>query len=286
MFSILRNCLLGCLLAMFLGAPTSAQDWPAKQTIKIVVPYPPGGQTDVVARWLGEKLSQVLNQSVVIENKPGAQAIIGITSAKQAAPDGYTFVFVNTSNIIINKFMYTKLAYDALVDFEPVAQLGTAPLGLVVPPALGLKSVDEFVAYARRNAGKVTFASFGSGSSSHLYGEMLKQVTKLDMVHIPYKGAAPAVQDIAAGVATMGIHDFASTTGLIQAGKLAVIAVTGPSRLATFPEVRTFVEQGYPMELVGWLVLFLSSCRLCMVSLNFWVPLFRSSLILLPLMSN
>ena len=230
-----------------------AQEWPARQAVKIIVPYPPGGQTDAVARWLGEKLSQVLNQSVVIDNKPGAQAIIGISAAKQASADGYTFVFVNSSNIIINKFMYKKLAYDALTDFEPVAQLGNAPLGLVVPASLGLKSVDDFVAYARRNPGKVTYASFGAGSSSHLYGEMLKQLTKIDMVHVPYKGAGPAVQDIAAGNATMGIHDYATTTGLIQAGKLVAIATTGATRLQTYPDVKTFSEQGYPMDLVGWL---------------------------------
>ena len=149
--------------------------------------------------------------------------------------------------------MYKKLAYDALADFEPIAQLGHAPLGLVVPPSLGIKSVDEFVAYARRNPGKVTFASFGTGSSSHLYGEMLKTLTKLDMVHIPYKGAGPAVQDIAAGNATMGVHDYASTTGLIQAGKLVPIATTGTQRLKSFPDVKTFAEQGYPMDVVGWL---------------------------------
>jgi tripartite-type tricarboxylate transporter receptor subunit TctC len=194
-----------------------------------------------------------LGQSVVIDNKPGAQAIIGITAAKQAAPDGYTYVFVNSSNIIINKFMYKKLAYDALTDFEPIAQLGNAPLGLVVPASLGLKSVDDFVAYGKRNPGKLTYASFGAGSSSHLYGEMLKQLTGLDLVHVPYKGAAPAVQDIAAGNATMGIHDYATTTGLIQAGKLVAIATTGTTRLQTYPDVKTFSEQGYPMELVGWL---------------------------------
>ena len=261
MFTVLQSLRISLLSAMafailaasFFPQSVNAQEWPNKQVIKIIVPYPPGGQTDVVARWLGGKLSQVLKQSVVIDNKPGAQAIIGITAAKQSSADGYTFVFVNSSNIIINKFQYSKLGYDALADFEPVAQLGTAPLGMVVPTSLGIKTVDEFVAYAKCNAGKISFGSFGTGSSSHLYGEMLKQLTKVDMVHIPYKGAAPAVQDIAAGVATMGIHDFATTTGLIQAGKLTVIATTGTTRLPSYPNLRTFVEQGYPLELVGWL---------------------------------
>ncbi len=254
MIRLLLRCLPICLAMLATLAPgaVSAQEWPAK-TMKIVVPYPPGGQTDAVARWLGDKLSTALGQPVIIDNKPGAQAIIGITAAKNSPADGYTFLFVNSSNIIINKFMYKKLGYDALADFEPIAQLGHAPLGLVVPPSLGIRNVDEFVAYARRNPGKITFASFGTGSSSHLYGEMLKTITKLDMVHIPYKGAGPAVQDIAAGNATMGVHDYASTTGLIQAGKLVPIATTGSARLKSFPDVKTFAEQGYPMDVVGWL---------------------------------
>lgn len=244
---------LACALAFGLAvaAPALAQEWP-NRPIKIIVPYPPGGQTDIVARWVGDKLAVALGQPVVIDNKAGAQAIIGITAAKQSAPDGYTFVFVNSSNIIINKFMYRKLAYDGLADFEPVTQMGLAPLGLVLPPSMGIRTVDEFVAYAKKNPGKVSFASFGQGSSSHLYGEMLKKVAKIDMEHVPYKGAGPAVQDIAAGVATMGIQDYAATSAMIQAGKLVPIATTGPKRMPTFPDVKTFVEQGYPMELAGW----------------------------------
>lgn len=251
MYRSLKTLLLATLLALTGTGAALAQEWPSKP-IRIIVPYPPGGQTDIVARWVGEKLSPVLGQPVIIENKPGAQAIIGITAAKQSPADGYTFVFVNSSNIIINKFMYRKLGYDALTDFEPVTQIGIAALGLVVPPSLGLKSVDDFVQYARRNPGKVTFASFGSGSSSHLYGEMLKKIARLDMVHVAYKGAGPAVQDIASGNATMGIQDYASTAALIQAGKLVPLATTGTKRIPSYPDVKTFVEQGYPMDLAGW----------------------------------
>jgi tripartite-type tricarboxylate transporter receptor subunit TctC len=251
MIAFLRTLTLAALALLACLGPAQAQEWPAKP-IRIIVPYPPGGQTDIVARWVGEKLSTAVGQPVVIENKPGAQAIIGITAAKQAPADGYTFVFVNTSNIIINKFMYRKLAYDGLTDFEPVTQIGIAALGLVVPPSLGLKSVDDFVQYARRNPGKVTFASFGSGSSSHLYGEMLKKIANLDMVHVPYKGAGPAVQDIVAGNATMGIQDYASTAAMIQAGRLVSLATTGPKRIPSYPDVKTFAEQGYPMDIAGW----------------------------------
>ncbi len=247
----LHSLLLSLGILMITAAPVAAQEWPARP-VKVIIPYPPGGQTDIVARWLNDKLSVVFGQQFVPENRPGAQAIVGISAAKQAAADGYTFVFVNTSNIIINKFAYTKLPYDGLTDFDTVAQLGLAPLGLVVPTSLGVKSVDEFIQYVKRNPGKVTFASFGTGSSSHLYGEMLKALTKTDMVHVPYKGAGPAVQDIAGGQATMGIQDFAATAPFIQSGKLVPLAVTGPKRWPLHPEVKTFNELGFPMDLAGW----------------------------------
>ena len=136
---------------------------------------------------------------------------------------------------------------------ETVAQLGLAPLGMVVPTSLGIKSVDEFVQYVKRTPGKATFASFGTGSSSHLYGEMLKGLAKVDMVHVPYKGAGPAVTDIASGQATMGIQDFAATAAFIQSGRLTVLATTGPKRWPLHPDVKTFGELGYPaMNLAGW----------------------------------
>ncbi len=229
----------------------TAQSWPARP-IKLIVPYPPGGQTDIVSRWLGERLQAVLGQPFVIENKPGAQGILGIGAAKQAAPDGYTIVYANVSNLIINKFAYAKLPYDAPDDFEMVSQIGLSSLGMIVPSSLGLKSVDDFVRYVRANPGKTTFASFGAGSSSHLYGEMLKGAARLDMVHVPYKGAGPAVQDIIGGQATMGIQDFAATGPFIQSGRATLLAVTGPKRWPLYPEVRTFSEQGFPLDLAGW----------------------------------
>jgi tripartite-type tricarboxylate transporter receptor subunit TctC len=237
---------------LLMPSPSYAQEWPARP-IKIIIPYPPGGQTDIVARWIGEKLSAVLGQPFVMDNRPGAQAIVGITAAKQSPGDGYTLVMVNSSNIIINKFAYTKLAYDGLTDFETVAHLGMAPLGMVVPTSSGIKSVDEFVQQVKRAPGKATFASFGTGSSSHLYGEMLKGLTKTDMVHVPYKGAGPAVVDIASGQATMGIQDFAATAPFIQSGKLTLLATTGPKRWPLHPDVKTFGELGYSaMNLAGW----------------------------------
>ena len=248
--ALTRRLALSLMLALPAGA-VLAQAWP-NRPIKIIVPYPPGGQTDIVSRWLGEKLQAVLGQTFIIDNKPGAQAVVGMVALKQAPADGYTLLYANSSNLIINKFAMAKLPYEPLEDFEMITQIGMAALGMVVPPALGLKSVDDFARYARANPGKVSFASFGVGSSSHLYGEMLKSAAKLDMVHVPYKGAGPAVQDVIAGVATMGIHDFATIGPQVLGGRATLLAVTGPKRWPTFPDAPTFLELGYPLDLVGW----------------------------------
>jgi tripartite-type tricarboxylate transporter receptor subunit TctC len=243
--------LAALLLAVLPLAQAHAQAWPNKP-IRWIVPYPPGGQTDIISRWLGERLQTVLGQPIVIENRAGAQGIVGLQALKQSPADGYTVAYANVSNLAINQFAYVKLPYDPLEDFEFVSQIGLSSLGMVVPSSLGLKSVDDFVAHVRRNPGKTTFASFGAGSSSHLYGEMLKGAAKLDMVHVPYKGAGPAVQDIVGGNATMGIQDFAATGPFLQSGRLTLLAVTGPQRWPLYGDVRTFAEQGYPLDLAGW----------------------------------
>jgi tripartite-type tricarboxylate transporter receptor subunit TctC len=237
-------------LALF-SFQAEAQTWPNKP-IRIIVPYPPGGQTDIITRWLGEKLAPVLGQPVLAENRAGAQGIVGLEAAKNAAPDGYTFVYSNVSNISLNPHMYEKLPYDGQKDFAPITQLGLSVLAMVVPASLGPKTLKEFVAYAKANPGKVSFASFGNGSTSHVYGEMLKGAAGFDMVHVPYKGAGPAVQDILAGHASTGIHDLASVGPHVASGKLVALAVTGPRRWPALPELPTFAEQGYALDIAGW----------------------------------
>jgi len=250
--ALTRRLALSVLLALPAGAAwAQAPTWPNKP-IKIIVPYPPGGQTDIVSRWLGEKLQAVLGQTFVVDNKAGAQGVVGLAALKQAPADGYTILYANSSNLIINKFAMAKLPYETLDDFDMISQIGMAALGMVVPPALGLKNLGDFVNYARATPGKTSFASFGVGSSSHLYGEMLKTAAKIDMVHVPYKGAGPAVQDVIAGVATMGIHDFATIGPQVLGGRASLLAVTGPKRWPAFPDTPTFAELGYPLDLVGW----------------------------------
>ena len=241
------------LLWLVVSSIAHAQGWPGKP-VRLVVPYPPGGQTDPVSRFLADRLAPVLGQAVVVENKAGAQGIVGIEAVKNSPPDGYSFVHVNGSNICINPHVYAKLPYDGLKDFAPVTQLGLAVLAMVVPASLGPKTLAEFIAYAKANPGKLSFASFGTGSSSHLYGEMLKSSAGIDMVHVPYKGAGPAVQDLIAGHAQMGILDFAAVGQHLRSGRLVAFAVTGTKRWPAFPDLRTFTEQGHAsLDLVGWI---------------------------------
>ena len=245
----MKAVLAGALL--LLAAEANAQAWPSKP-IKLVAPYPPGGQTDVVSRYFAEKLSGVLGQQVIVENKAGAQGMVGAEIVKNAPPDGYTFLYVNSSMMCINPYVYKKLPYDGFKDFVPVTQHGLAPLMMVVPPSLGPKSVKEFVAWARERKGKVNFASFGTGSSSHIWGEMLNQAEKLDMTHVPYKGAGPAIQDTLAGHIPMTIQDLAAGGPSIMAGKLTPLAITSVQRWPRLPDVPTFKEAGYDIALSGW----------------------------------
>lgn len=232
-------------------AQAQAQAWPTKP-VRLVAPYPPGGQTDVVSRFLAERLGPALGQSVIIENKAGAQGIVGLEAVKNSAPDGYSFVYVNVSNISINPHVHAKLPYDGLRDFAPVTQLGLSVLAMVVPSALGPKTLAEFISYTRANPGKVSFASFGAGSTSHIYGEMLKGSAGIDMVHVPYKGAGPAVQDVIAGHAQMAIQDLAAVGPHVRSGRLIAMAVTGPRRWPAFPDLKTFSELGQPLDIAGW----------------------------------
>ena len=242
--------ILFLVLALF-TFQVEAQTWPNKP-IRLIAPYPPGGQTDVVSRWLGDKLTPVLGQPVLVENRAGAQGAVGLQAAKSAAPDGYTFVYTNVSNLTIAPNLDVKLPYDSLKDFAPVTQLGLTVLAMVVPSSLGPKNLKEFIAWAKANPGKVSFASFGNGSTSHVYGEMLKSAAGLDMVHVPYKGAGPAVQDALGGQVQMTIQDLAAVGPHIASGRLVAIAVTGPRRWPLLPDLPTFVELGYPLGIAGW----------------------------------
>jgi len=240
------------LLAALLLSPVVAlaQAWPSKP-IRLIAPYPPGGQTDIVSRWLAERVGPALGQPILVENRSGAQGIVGIEAARASAPDGHTLVYVNLSNIAVNPHVFPKLPYDGQRDFVAVTQIGLTGLAMTVPASLGVKSLREFIVWAKAGAGKANYASIGTGSTPHLYGEMLKNMAGINMTHVPYKGAGPIVSDLLGAQVHMSILDLAAIRPHVEAGKLVALAMTGPRRWPGW-DVPTFAEQGYAIDLAGW----------------------------------
>ena len=222
---------------------THAQTWPS-QPIKLVVPYPAGGGTDFFARTIGAKLSEQLGQQVVIENKPGAATIIGAESVARAQPDGYTVLLGDTATFAVNPSLYKKLPYDPIKDFEPVTLTGRFALLLVANSALPVNNAKELIALAKARPGELNYGSPGPGSPHHLAMELLKQRTGINVVHVPYKGAAPAVQDLLGGQIPMMFLDLAAGGPLIKSGKIKALAVASPKRIAPLPDVLTLDEAG------------------------------------------
>ncbi|MBR0681202.1 tripartite tricarboxylate transporter substrate binding protein [Roseomonas eburnea] len=238
------------------AATAQAEDpaaWPSRP-IRLIAPYPPGGQTDIVGRWLAERLRAHLPQPMIVENRAGAQGMIGTQAALQAPADGYTVLYINASTSLINPVIHANPGYDTLRDMAPVVQFGTAALVLTVRADRPIASVADLVAEARRRPGELSYASFGVGSASHLFGAMLEKAADIRMSHIPYRGSAPAVQDVIAGHAFLSINDEAVSIPQIRDGRLKPLAVTGPVRIPALPDVPTFAEAGYPggLELLGF----------------------------------
>jgi tripartite-type tricarboxylate transporter receptor subunit TctC len=242
-------------IAMLWAASVSAQDAAANypsRPIKIVVGFVPGGATDVVARMMAQKLQEAWGQPVVVENKPGGGSNIGSEQVAKAAPDGYTLLLGTIANAT-NMSIYTNLAYDTLRDFAPVTQTMSAPSVLVVAPTLPVSNLKELIALAKAKPGTLSYASSGAGGSPHLAGELLKLRTGIDIIHVPYKGAAPALVDVVSGVVSMGFKTALSAIPHMQTGKLKPIAVASNKRLAAIPSVPTMAEAGLPdFEVSSW----------------------------------
>src|SRR6476660_6164309 len=219
-----------------------AQTFPAR-AIRVIVPFAPGGGTDILIRTVSPKLSEALGQQLVIDNRAGGGSTIGSELAAKAPPDGYTLLMVDTS-FTTNPSLYSKLPYDSARDFAPVSLMAAAPVILIVHPSVPVKTVKEFVALAKSNPGHLNFASGGPGSSTHLGGELLKLVAAIDLVHIPYKGTGPAVADVLGGQVTMMFAGISSVKQHVEAGRLRAIAVTGDKRSPAMPSVPTFIEAG------------------------------------------
>ncbi len=219
--------------------------WPSR-AVQLVVPSPPGTGIDVVARTLAQRLSQQWGQPVVVQNRAGANSIIGTESVARAAPDGYTLLFASDATFTVLPHLHAKLPYDPLRDFAPITQVVTFHQLLVAHPSLGAASVAELVALARAQPGAITYASFGAGSAAHLLSELLRSQTRTDLLHVPYKGIGPAVAAVLAGEAKITWAGVYSTEAHVKAGRLKALAIAAPERSAFLPEVPTFAELGYP----------------------------------------
>ncbi len=256
------NRALALLFAFLVALPAWAQDaasYPSKP-IRIVVPFPPGGATDLITRKIGEKLTQKWGQPVVIENKPGANTIIGTEAVGKAEPDGYTILMTAPSGLVQLPPLYPKLPYDPEKDFTPLTQIAEVATALLVPAELPVKSVKDLAEYLRAHPGKTSFASFGLASTQHIYGEAFKRAAKADSTHVPYKGDAPAMTDVVAGRVQYMFNNPVSAMTFAKQGRVRILAVTGEQRLPGMAEVPTMAEAGYPgFEVVGWFSFFVHS---------------------------
>jgi tripartite-type tricarboxylate transporter receptor subunit TctC len=239
-----RHALAG--IAASLAAPTFAQgsDWPAAKPITYVVPFTPGGSTDVVGRAVAEKLAIALKQSVVIDNRPGQGGAIGAALVARAPADGYTLFGGTISTHAINASLYKNLPYDPVKDFEPVCLVAFLPNVLLVDPNAGVNNVQELIALLKKDPKRRTFASSGNGTSTHLTGELFADVIGVPLTHVPYKGTPPAMVDVSSGHVTFMFDQMTAALPLLQAGKLKLLAVTTAKRIALSPSTPTMIESG------------------------------------------
>ncbi len=237
---IARRALLGTVLA----APAVAQDWPSRP-VRVVIPYPPGGPTDLIGRVVAQRAQQELGQPLVIENKPGASGTIGAAEVSRAAPDGQVFL-MNASIHVIIPHLNRNMPFDALADFTPVTNMAMVPLVALVTPSLPVRSLRELADHAKANPGKLSYGSSGIGAAQHLAGEMFKQIAGVDMTHVPYRGAGPAIQDLIAGNIQVMFDSVPAGAGAVRQGLLRPLATTTPRRIAAYPDLPTTAEAGFP----------------------------------------
>jgi len=244
--------------ALTLAAAMSAahaQDYPTRP-VTLVVPYTPGGSTEILARIVGDKLGRRLGRPVVVEMRPGAGTVIGAAAVAQAPPDGYTLLMATPTPMAINVTVHKKLPYDPATDFVPLGMVASAPFLLLVDPALPVHSVKELIAYAKANPGKLSYGSGGVGSPHHLYMELFKSMTGTQMTHVPYKGSLPALTDVVGGHIQLMFCDIPPAAGMISAGKVRVLAVSTEKRVPSYPNAPTVAEAGVPgFAVAGWFMI-------------------------------
>jgi tripartite-type tricarboxylate transporter receptor subunit TctC len=229
-----------------------AQGYPARP-VRIVIPFPPGQATDVIGRVVAQKLGDVLGKSFVVENRPGANGIVGVDSVAKAAPDGYTLLVTASGSLVINPSLYSKLPYEPLKELAPIALLGLVPLVVVSHPSLSAKSISQLIALAKAKPGTLSYGSSGPGSAQHLAMELLKWKTGMDLLHVPYKGSAPATNDLVGGQIPLMFDTIASSLPLIKDGRVTALAVGLAKRSIVLPDVPTMDEAGVQgFEVSGW----------------------------------
>ena len=244
-----RAAIAGALLPF--AAWAQAPEWPSRP-VRFIVPYPPGGPTDIMGRIIAQAVQGPLGQPFVVENRAGANGLIGSEQAARAAPDGSTFL-VNASAHVIVPHLTPNMPIDVLADFAPVTNIAAVPLWLVVNPALPVRSVADFIAYARANPGRIAYASSSQGGAPHLAGELFKLMTGTDLVHVPYRGSGPAGQDLIAGTVQAMFDSVPASAGAVRDGRLRALGVTTSNRIAPFPDLPTIAEAGVPgYEISTW----------------------------------
>ena len=247
---ITRRAVIASSLMPF-AAAAQAPEWPSRP-VRFIVPYPPGGPTDIMGRIVAQAVQGPLGQPFVVENRAGANGLIGSEQAARAAPDGTTFL-VNASAHVIVPHLTPNMPIDVLADFVPVTNIAAVPLWLVVNPALPVRSVADFIAYARANPGRIAYASSSQGGAPHLAGELFKLMTGTDLVHVPYRGSGPAGQDLIAGTVQAMFDSVPASAGAVRDGRLRALAVTTRNRIAPFPNLPTIAEAGVPgYEISTW----------------------------------
>lgn len=240
--------------ALLTGTPASAQEWPTRP-IRLVVPFAPGGSTDILGRLVGQKLSEALGQPVVVENRPGAAGNVGTDIVAKAPPDGYTISVGGGANAV-NANLVRNPPFDFLRDLTGLALIGVSPNLMVVPPSLPVKTAPEFVEYVRRNAGKVNYASSGNGATTHLAAELFKSVTGTQMTHIPYAGSSPALTALVGEQVQVMFDSIITAAPQVKGGKLRALAVTGATRSPVLPDVPTLREVGIAVEAISYFGLY------------------------------
>jgi tripartite-type tricarboxylate transporter receptor subunit TctC len=245
MIQVLRRVTIIFLAVLAPTAPDAAQNYPDR-VVRIVNPYPPGGSVDVMARLLAQKLGENLGQQFIVENRSGGGGNTGSDSVAKAEPDGYTLLFTAPGPLTVNQTLYSKLTFDPATDFAPIALFATAPIVLIVNPNVPAKNVPELIALARKEPGKINFASAGNGTTNHLSGELFKSMAKVDIVHVPYRGAGPAMNDLIGGHVQMFFDLMPVVLPQVTTGKVRALGAAGAARTSALPDVPTIAEQGVP----------------------------------------